>query len=155
VLSSGSDLTLLSTGICTEEALRAIHVLRERGVSIQHLHLSTLKPFDDPTVLESLAQARYGIVTMENHSILGGLGTVVAETMAEHAIGRRLVRIGLKDTFIHGASRSYLLREYGLDALALVREVEQLLGTSLSIAPSDLASVRIEAAHSEAKAEAL
>jgi transketolase len=155
VLSSGSDLTLLSTGICTEEALRAIYVLRKRGVSIQHLHLSTLKPFDDPTVLESLAQARYGIVTMENHSILGGLGTAVAERMAEHAIGQRLVRIGLKDTFIHGAGRSYLLREYGLDALALVREVEQLLGTSLSIAPSDLASVRIEAAHSEAKAEAL
>jgi transketolase len=155
VLSRGSDLTLLSTGICTEEALRAIYVLRERGIAIQHLHLSTLKPFDDPAVLESLAQARYGIVTMENHSIVGGLGTAVAEKMAEHAIDQRLVRIGLRDTFIHGASRPYLLREYGLDALALVREVEQILGTPLGIAPSDLAAVRIEAAHSEAKAEAL
>ncbi len=155
VLSSGADPTLLSTGICTEEALRATYALRERGVAIQHLHVSTLKPFDDPVVLDSLAQARYGVITMENHSILGGLGTAVAELLAEHALGKRLARIGLKDTFIHGASRPYLLREYGLDALALVQRVEDLLGTSFAIAAADLAAVRIEATHSSAKAEAL
>lgn len=155
VLSTGSDITLLSTGICTEEAMRATSVLQSRGVSIQHLHISTLKPFSDPIVLEALAQPRYGVITMENHSIIGGLGTAVAEVMAEAGIARKLVRIGLKDTYAHGASRDYLMREYGLDALALARQVEALLNTSLNIDEEDLAAVRLIAVHSSAKAEAL
>ena len=154
-LSPGTDITLFSSGICTEEAMRATSVLRERGVSIQHLHVSTLKPFDDPAALEAATQAKYGVITMENHTILGGLGTAVAELMAESGIGKRLVRIGLRDTFIHGASRPYLMREYGLDAIALVRQVEGLLGATLNITEDDLAAVRLDAVHSEAKAEAL
>jgi transketolase len=155
LLSEGSDIALLSSGICTEEAMRATRALRARGVSIQHLHVSTLKPFTDPAVLEAAAKARYGVVTMENHTVLGGLGTAVAEVMAENGIGKRLVRIGLKDTYAHGASRSYLMREYGLDAIALVHEVEKLLGQRLQITEADLAAVRLEAVHSSAKAEAL
>jgi transketolase len=155
VLSAGNDITLLSSGICTEEALRATSVLRARGVSIQHMHVSTLKPFDDPAILEAAAQARYGVITMENHTILGGLGTAVAELMAEAGLGKKLARIGLRDVFLHGASRPYLMREYGLDAIALVRTVEQLLGADFGIIESDLAAVRLDAVHSEAKAEAL
>lgn len=155
VLSEGGDIALLSSGICTEEAMRATQALAAQGVSIQHLHVTTLKPFTDPTVLEAVAKARYGVITMENHTIIGGLGTAVAEVMAEHGIGKRLVRIGLKDTYAHGASRSYLMREYGLDAIALVHEVEKLLGTRLDITEDDLAAVRLEAVHSSAKAEAL
>jgi transketolase len=154
-LSSGADVTLFSSGICTEEAMRATNALRARGVAIQHLHVSTLKPFDDPAVLSAAAQARYGVITMENHTILGGLGTAVAEMIAEAGLGRKLVRIGLKDAFLHGASRPYLMREYELDALALVRQVERLLGASLGITEDDLAAVRLDAVHSEAKAEAL
>jgi transketolase len=155
VLSRGADLALFSSGICTEEAMRATKVLRERGVSLQHLHVSTLKPFDDPAVLEACAQARYGVITMENHTLLGGLGTCVAEMMAEAGLGKKLVRIGLRDTFIHGASKPYLMREYGLDALALVRQVEKLLNADFGLSENDLATVRLEAVHSEAKAEAL
>lgn len=155
VLSTGDDLALFSSGICTEEALRATSALRERGVSIQHLHVSTLKPFDDPAVLSAAAGARYGVITMENHTILGGLGTAVAEMIAEAGLGKKLVRIGLKDVFLHGASRPYLMREYGLDALALVRQVEALLGRSLGLSQDDLAAVRLDAVHSAAKAEAL
>lgn len=155
VLSEGSDIALFSSGICTEEAMRATRALRACGVSIQHLHVSTLKPFTDPAVPAAAAKARYGVITMENHTTMGGLGTAVAEVMAENAIGKKLVRIGLKDTYAHGASRSYLMREYGLDAIALVREVEKLLGQTLNITEDDLAAVRLEAVHSSAKAEAL
>lgn len=155
VLSEGSDIALLSSGICTEEAMRATRALAARGVSIQHLHVSTLKPFTDAAVLEAAAKARYGVITMENHTIIGGLGTAVAEVMAENGLAKKLVRIGLKDTYAHGASRSYLMREYGLDAIALVREVEKLLGAKLNITEEDLAAVRLEAVHSSAKAEAL
>ncbi len=155
VLSRGSDVTLFSSGICTEEAMRATQALRERGVSIQHMHVSTLKPFNDPSIVDAAAQARYGVITMENHTILGGLGTAVAEVMAEAGIGKKLMRIGLRDTFAHGASRPYLMHEYGLDAIALVRQVEQLTGQRTGITESDLAAVRLAPVHSEAKAEAL
>jgi transketolase len=65
------------------------------------------------------------------------------------------VRLGLQDTYAHGASRSYLLHEYGLDAAALVRGIEELTGRRTGVSESDLASVRIEEVHSLAKAEAL
>ena len=154
-LSSGGDITLISSGICTEEAMRATTVLKEKGVSIHHLHVSTHKPFDDPAILEGCALPRLGVITMENHTIIGGLGSGVAETMAENGVGKKLVRIGLRDVFAHGASRPYLMREYGLDALALVRSVEKLLGEPLGIDEKDLQAVRLQAVHSQAKAEAL
>lgn len=149
-------VALFSSGICTEEAMRATQVLAERGVSIHHLHISTHKPFNDPAVVEAAAQARCGVITMENHTIFGGLGTAVAEALAENGVGagRRLIRIGLKDTYAHGASKRYLMRYYGLDAPALVAAVEKLLGETLNITPADLAEVRLEV-HKEAKAEAL
>lgn len=155
VLSTGADITLLSAGICTEEAMRATKALSEQGVAVQHLHISTLKPFNDPAVLQAAAQAKYGVISMENHTIIGGLGTAVAEVMAEAGLGQKLVRIGLKDTYAHGASRHYLMREYGLDAIALVHEVEKLVGATFDITEADLSAVRLTAVHSAAKAEAL
>ncbi|MGE5138118.1 MAG: transketolase family protein [Rudaea sp.] len=155
VLSTGHDVTLLSSGICTEEAMRATRALASRGVGIEHLHISTLKPFSDPVVLEAVVKPHYGVITMENHTTIGGLGSAVAETMAEAGAGKKLVRIGLNDTFAHGASREYLMREYGLDAMALVRRVEELVGQKLGITEDDLAAVRLSAMHSEAKVEAL
>ncbi len=155
VLSTGGDVALLSSGICTEEAMRATAVLQARGVSVQHLHISTLKPFDDPTVLDAVASAHYGVITMENHTIVNGLGSAVAEVMASEGIGKRLVRIGLNDTYTHGASRHYLMRKHGLDAMALVRRVEDMLGEPLGIDEADLAAVRLDAVHSDAKAEGL
>lgn len=155
VLSEGSDITLISSGICTEEAMRATSVLKRMGVSIQHMHVSTLKPFTDPQIVEACAKAGKGIITMENHTVVGGVGSAVAEIMAENAIGKPLKRIGLKDTFAHGASRPYLMREYELDALALVKTVENLIGQELDITETDLQAVRLEAVHSSAKAEAL
>jgi transketolase len=155
VLSRGSDIALLTEGICTEEAMRATRVLKQRGLSIAHLHVSTLKPFTDPQVLEAIAGARNGVITMENHTTIGGLGTAVAEVMAEAGVGKKLVRIGIPDVFAHGASRPYLMKELGLDATALVRQVERLTGESFGITEDDLAAVRLTAVHSEAKAEAL
>ena len=149
------DLTIFTCGICTEEAMRATQALRRRGVSLRHMHVSTHKPLDREVVLDAVATARYGAITMENHVVTGGLGSAVAEVIAEAGVARRLVRIGLRDTFGHGASRPYLMKEYGLDAAALVRQVEELLHATFAISEDDLAAIRIEAVHSEAKAEAL
>jgi len=155
VLSQGEDITLFSSGICTEEALRAIPVLQQRGVSIQHVQVSTLKPFNGVMAVSMAAQAKVGVITMENHVIHGGLGSRVAESMAEVGLGKRLIRIGLQDTFAHGGSRPYLMRTYSLDAMALIAQVEVLMGKCLEINPSELSTAYLTAVHSEAKAEAL
>lgn len=155
VLSEGTDLVLLTTGICTQEALRASKVLKDRGVSIQHMHISTLKPFNDESVIRAISKSRYGVITMENHSIIGGLGSIVAEKMAEAGIGKKLIRIGIKDTFVHGASKEYLMKEYGLDAAALIKEVEKALGKKLDVQEKELSEAFIAKVHSQAKPEAL
>ena len=150
-----ADVLVLTEGICTEEALRALPAVRERGVRVRHLHISTLKPFDDPTVLAALAQPYRRVITMENHLRVGGLGSAVAEVLAETGAGVPLTRLGLDDTYAHGASQRYLLAEYGMDAAALVRAVEQAVGRDLAIADGDLTDVRVTDVHSTAKAEAL
>jgi len=155
VIRRGSDVALLTSGIITEEALRAGAALSKRGVSVTHLHISTLKPFDDPLVAEAIANVRYGVVTMENHLVTGGLGSAVAELMAERAVAKPLIRLGLQDTYSHGASKSYLMAEHELDAMALVRAVERLMRVKLKMTPEDLEEIRVEAVHGAAKAEAL
>ena len=155
ILSSGDDLTLITSGVMTEEALRATALLKEKGVAITHLHISTLKPFTDPAIIRALKKAKRGVITMENHTIVGGLGSAVAEVMAENAVGVPLRRIGLKDTYAHGASQKYLMSEYGIDAKSLVNTVEELLGATFDIAEEDLQEQRSVSVHSSAKVEAL
>ena len=132
VLSEGEDVLILSSSICTEEAIRATGALKERGISVQHLHVSTLKPFTDPLILESLKKCKYGVVTIENHYQIGGLGSAVAEVIAENGLAAKLIRVGLPG-YTHGASKMYLMKKYGIDAMSLVRAVEQLTGKDLGI----------------------
>ncbi|MDF2545994.1 MAG: 1-deoxy-D-xylulose-5-phosphate synthase [Anaerosolibacter sp.] len=155
LVSEGEDIVLLTSGICTEEALRASNALKSRGISIHHRHVTTLKPFNDPAIMEAIAGSKYGVITMENHSIIGGLGTIVAEKMAEAGMGKKLTRIGIKDTFVHGASKQYLMKEYGLDAIALINEIERMIGRELNINEDELTEAFIVEVHSKAKAEAL
>lgn len=141
VISEGEDILILSSSICTEEALRATAVLKEKGISVQHMHVSTLKPFTDPQILEALKKCKYGVVTMENHYEIGGLGSAVAEVMAENAIGKKLIRIGVPG-YTHGASKMYLMKKYGIDAMHMVRAVEKLLERPLNITEEDLETTR-------------
>jgi transketolase len=154
-LSSGKDLVLVTSGICTEEGLRAAITLRSKGLSISHYHISTLKPFNHPDIIEEIAASRYGAVSLENHSTVGGLGSIIAEAMTAAGTAKPLRRLGIPDTFVHGASRAYLMREYGLDAMALIAAVEQITGEKFGIAEGDMEKSFTPAALSAAKAEAL
>jgi transketolase len=145
-LSRGDDLTVISSGICTEEGSRAIRVLEKRGLSISHLHVNRIKPLDPAPLLDAIEGSRLGAIALENHSVIGGLGSAVAEAMAEAGSGRKLVRLGVQDVYAHGASRPYLMREYGIDAAALVRAVEDLVGRNLDVDDEELAAVELETA---------
>ena len=155
VLSEGTDVLVITSGICTEEAMRARATFAEVGLSIRHLHLHTIKPFDAAALLDHVNSVTHGVITLENHVTEGGIGSLVAEVMADAGVGKRLVRLGLRDTYAHGGSRPYLMRHYGLDALALVKGIERLLGEEFDITEDDLDAARVDDVHSLAKAEAL
>lgn len=155
VLSEGDDVLVVTAGITTEEAIRARGALARAGVSVRHLHLNTLKPFDAAQIVDHAASVRHGVITLENHLVAGGIGSMVAEALAEAGLPRRLIRLGLQDTYAHGGSRPYLMQHYGMDALSLVRAVERLTGQTTGIDETALGAVRIDAVHSLVKAEAL
>jgi transketolase len=155
VLQRGREVLVITSGVMTEEAIRATNALESKGVSIKHLHVSTLKPFTDPAVLEALKDVKHGVITLENHSIIGGLGSAVSELMTDNNIGKPLVRLGLNDTYAHGASYQYLIEEYNLNAISLVRAVESMLDIKTNITEADLVEARTDDVTGDSKAEAL
>lgn len=119
LLSEGSDVAIISTGLMTVRALKAIAELRDRGVSAALLHVSTLKPFDKESVL-SLLQRIPRVVTAENHFITGGLASAVADTVVDAGISVRIRRVGIPDCFCESGSIPYLVQRYRLDTVHIV-----------------------------------
>lgn len=100
-LRAGSDVTIISTGSIVRDVLQAADLLESQGMSVRVINIHTIKPFDADIVRKAVQETRI-LVTVEEHSILGGLGSVVAEVMAECGVGVRLLRIGL-----NGFARGY------------------------------------------------
>lgn len=126
LLSEGDDVAVITSGICTEDAIRARNVINASGVSIRHLHISTIVPFPRAAVLDVLTSTKFGVVTLENHNIVGGIGSATAEVMAENGVGKKLIRLGVPCCYAHGASRQYLQREYKMDSNALISAIGKL-----------------------------
>lgn len=143
ILSKGSDILIVSSGICTEEAIKAVHILQKRVVSISHLHISTLKPFNNKIIPEILSQIKYGVISVENHTVIGGLGTIIAEKMVEYNINKKLIKLGINDTFSHGASLKYLMKEHKIDFTAIIESAEKLLNTKFNIKEEDFNNSKI------------
>ena len=127
-------------------------IIREMALPIEE---KTIKPINKELLLSQIEKVKYGVVTMENHLINGGIGSIVADIIAENGIAKRLIKLGLNDTFAHGGSKAYLLKYYGLDAYALVKGIEQLMNIKTEINEENLENARIEDVHSLSKAEAL
>ncbi|WP_067141137.1 transketolase family protein [Oceanivirga salmonicida] len=144
VINDGEDITLFSSGSSTEEAMRAIEIIESKGISVRHVHVSTLKPFNDSEILNSINKAKYGIITMENHNIIGGLGTCVSEVMAQNGCSKKLYRIGIKDRYGFGSSFNYLKKKYEIDARALINKIEEIMNVNLNISDNEIKEVRIQ-----------
>jgi len=155
ILSKGEDLVILSTGICTEEAMRVVEVLNNRDISVHHFHVTTLKPFTDHEILYAIKNSKYGVITMENHTKIGGLGTCVAELIAGNCLNKKLKKIALNDTYLQGASTKFLMSRYKIDALSVIAQVEELIGKKLDIFDKDLSLARIDTYFNEKQQEAL
>ena len=128
VLVPGDDVALFASGMMLAAALAAARALTAHGVSVSVINVPTVKPLDAATVQEAAARARI-VVTAENHTIIGGLGSAVAETIAEAGLGRLLRRVGLRDTFAEGSlTAPYLFAKYGLSTQAIIETIWLALG---------------------------
>jgi len=154
-LREGSDITVFSSGICTEDTIRACEVLQRHGISATHRHVTTLKPFTDPEVVDAARAGDRLVVTIENHNVIGGLGSAVAERMAEAGVGTQLLRIGLPDQFAHGATAAYLKDEYGISARRIVAAIADRLDVRVDVDDEELSAVEVSAAVDSEQLEAL
>ncbi|SDH42035.1 transketolase [Sinosporangium album] len=128
VLESGEDVAVIANGMMLSSALLAAEALRGAGISVAVVNAPVVKPFDTRTV-EAVARGVRAVVTAENHTIVGGLGTAVAETLAEAGLGRPLRRVGLKDTFAEGAKTApHLFKKYGLSTQDIIDAAWNALG---------------------------
>lgn len=125
VLREGRDLTLIANGIMVAEALIAAEELEARGIQAGVFNMATVKPIDREAIIAA-ARASGAIVTAEEHSIIGGLGSAVAEVLAEEC-PVPLVRVGIQDTFGESGHPDELLPKYGLTAADLVTAAEKVL----------------------------
>lgn len=142
LLSEGHDITIFSSGICTEEAMKTVQLLKDRGVSVKHLHISTLKPFTDPIVLKALEESRQ-VITIENHLTIGGLGSATADMIAEHGLAVKLIKSGIPDTYAQGASKDYLMDKFGINARGLLRTVEQVMEKEFGISDEEISKLSL------------
>ncbi|MCC7370521.1 MAG: transketolase family protein [Chloroflexi bacterium] len=123
LLRDGADVGLISTGIMTERALQAADVLAARGVQASVLHASSLKPFDAEAV-RALAARVPALVSVENGTVLGGLGSAVSEALAAAGSGVPLTTLGVQDLFPVAGSLDFLLERYGLTPAAIAEQAE-------------------------------
>jgi transketolase len=130
-LRTGRDVVLISTGLMTMRALQAAARLEADAVDVAVLHVPTIKPLDTDAILRAAGTDRL-VVTLENHSIIGGLAEAVASTLAFAGAGSRIVPIALPDEFLRAGALPTLHSRYGLSTDAVVARVK----TELSGTPS-------------------
>ena len=114
----GDDVAIMSAGLCVTEALRAADALSDEGIAAGVVDMASLKPIDEALIVER-ARTAGALVTAENHSIIGGLGSAVAEVLADAGIGLPFRRVGVRDRFCEGGTSSYLMSKFELDAPAI------------------------------------
>ncbi|MEW6723769.1 MAG: transketolase family protein [Bacillota bacterium] len=126
VVRPGRHVTIVATGVMVSQALQASEQLEAmEGISAEVINVSVIKPLDVRTILES-AEKTGCVVTAEEHSIIGGLGSAVAETLVEN-LPVPMTRVGVLDKFGESGSPEELLRAYGLDAEAIVYAVRRVI----------------------------
>lgn len=122
LLKDGKDLTIIATGLCVSEALEAAQMLLKDGIDARVINIHTIKPLDEELVIKA-AKETGKIVTVEEHSVIGGLGGAVAESLCEKCPAK-LLRIGIEDTFGESGPAAELIAKYGLDAKGIYSKIK-------------------------------
>ena len=125
VLKDGADVALIACGLMVSKALEAAEMLKDEGIDAAVINASSLKPFDADTVI-AYAEKCGAIVTAEEHSVIGGLGSAVAEVLAENR-PCPMTMVGVKDRFGQSGKPDALLKEYGLTAEEIAAKAKEVI----------------------------
>ena len=123
LLKDGKDLTILATGLCVAEAIDAADMLSKQGIDARVINIHTIKPLDEELVLAA-AKETGKVVTVEEHSVIGGLGSAVCDVLSEKC-PTKVMKIGINDTFGESGPAVELVKKYGLDADSIYAKVKE------------------------------
>ena len=135
VVREGGDVTLISTGTQTPRVVDAAEILAANGIEAHVVHVPTIKPLDEAGIVAA-AERTGRVVTVEEHSVIGGLGGAVAETLSEHR-PTRVDRIGIQDHYTESATDEELLDMYCLSAERVAQRVRKLLASTGTVRSCD------------------
>lgn len=125
-VKDGKDITIIATGLMVAEAIEAGKALKEQGIDARIINIHTIKPIDRDIIIKA-ARETGKIVTVEEHSVIGGLGSAVGDVVLEEC-PVPVIKIGIKDVFSHSGPAKELLKEFGLTADNIVKTVKGVLG---------------------------
>lgn len=125
VVKEGKDVAIIATGLCVSEALQAADMLMTKGIDAKVINIHTIKPLDKDLIIETAKEVKH-LFTVEEHSVIGGLGSAVAETLCE-ACPRQLTKIGIEDVYGESGPAVELLHKYGLDAEGIMERVMKVV----------------------------
>ncbi|MEE0686426.1 MAG: transketolase family protein [Lachnospiraceae bacterium] len=124
-LKEGTDVTIIATGLCVSETLEAAKMLEADGISAKVINIHTIKPLDEELVVAA-AKATGKVVTVEEHSVIGGLGSAVCDCLSEKA-PTPVMKIGINDVFGESGPALKLIEKYGLDAKSIYNKVKSFV----------------------------
>lgn len=125
VLKEGTDITIVATGICVDSALGAAKMLESEGINAQVVNICTIKPLDEELII-NCAKKTGKIVTVEEHSVIGGLGSAVCDALCkEYPVP--VCKLGMQDIFGESGPAAVLVEKYGLDAKGVCKSVKEFL----------------------------
>ena len=119
----GNDVTIAATGLMTYEAIKAADILAQEGISVRVINVGTIKPLDGETILKAAKETKF-IITAEEHSVIGGLGSAVSEFLSE-VCPTKVKKLGIYDKFGQSGKAAELLEKYELTAAKLVAMVKE------------------------------
>lgn len=123
-IGDGSDGTVIATGVTVAEAVKAQEELAQKGIKIRVLDMHTIKPIDQEAIIRAAKETKK-IITVEDHNIMGGLGSAVCEVLAEK-YPTKVIRLGIQDHFGKSGSAEELMQEFGIDTKAIVKAFENV-----------------------------
>ena len=133
VINEGNDISIISNGETLIEAINAAQILKDKGISAQIIHCPVVKPIDK-NILKLISNCKNKLIfTVENHSIIGGLGSAISELITGEGLGLKLVRIGVHDEFGQSGTASELLDYYGLSSDKIAEDVINKMKTYTGI----------------------
>ena len=124
-IRDGKDVTIVSTGLCTSEAIKAASELEKEGISAAVINIHTIKPIDSKLLIDA-AKKTGCVVTAEEHNVIGGLGAAVAEVLSE-AYPVPVLRVGVNDTFGKSGKAGELIDEFGFSAKFIVEKAKKAI----------------------------